>query len=294
MNKIKAYDVIIVIVMVLLVFFCLAPIFLLLMSSLTDNSTLMREGYSFFPEVFSLDAYEYLLQRGEKIFRAYYMSFVVTGVGTVVSMVLTTTLAYAISRSGLPGKTFLTFFVLLTFLFNGGLVPTYLMYTSIIDIKDTILAQIVPNLLVRAFHVLLMRSFFLTNLPGEVLDAAAVDGAGEFRIFWNIALPMSKPIIATVFLFQMIMYWNDWQNGLYFITKDLDLYTIQNLLNQMIKEIQYLASSSTGSETAALFEMPSQSVRMAIAVIGIIPIGVIYPFIQKNFVKGITIGAVKG
>lgn len=294
MNKIKAYDVIIVIIMLLLVLFCLAPIILLLISSLTDNSTLMRNGYSFFPEVFSLEAYKYLLQRGEKIFRAYYMSFATTGLGTLVSMILTTTLAYAISRSGLPGQKFLTFFVLLTFLFNGGLVPTYLMYTSIINIKDTFLAQIVPNLLVRAFHVLLMRSFFLTNLPGEVLDAATVDGAGEFRIFTRIVLPMSKPIIATVFLFQMIMYWNDWQNGLYFITKNLDLYTIQNLLNQMIKEIQYLANSSSGSETAALFEMPSQSVRMAIAVIGIIPIGVIYPFIQKNFVKGITLGAVKG
>lgn len=293
MNKIKSYDINISIIMFLFVLFCLAPILLMVISSVTDNNALVRDGYGFLPSKMSIDAYEYLYKRGSTIFQAYGMSLVVSGVGTVVSMILTTMLAYALSRKNLPGGGFLAFFVLFTFLFNGGLVPTYLLYANTLQIKNTIFAQIVPNLLVRAFHVLLMRNYFLVNIPNDVLDAASIDGASEFQIFRNVVLPMSKPIIATVFLFQLIMYWNDWQNGLYYITTKTDLYTIQNLLNRMIQEIQYLATASV-QESVDLFSMPTITVRMAIAVIGLIPVVVIYPFIQKNFIKGIVLGAVKG
>ncbi len=293
MNKIKGYDVAISSVMLLFVLFCMAPIMLMLISSFTDNGALVRNGYSFFPAQLSLDAYEYLIKRGSTIFQAYQMSLVVSGAGTLVSMIMTTMLAYAISRKDLPGKAVLTFIVFFTMLFNGGLVPTYLLYTNTFNIKNTIWAQIVPNLMVRAFHVMLMRSYFITSIPGEVLEAASIDGAGEFRIFGKVVMPMSKPIIATVLLFQLIMYWNDWQNGLYFITTKTSLYTIQNLLNRMMLEIQYLASASS-YEAADTSNMPTVTVRMAIAVIGILPIGILYPFVQQYFVKGITLGAVKG
>lgn len=263
------------------------------MKKITSYDVIIQNGYGFFPSEWSGEAYTYLVNRGSTIITAYGMSLLVTGVGTLISMVCTTTLAYAISKKDLPGRGALTFFVFFTMLFNGGLVPTYLMYTGTFNLKNTLWALIIPSLLVRAFHVMLMRSFFLTNIPGEVLEAASIDGASEFKIFSGIVLPMSKPILATVLLFQLIMYWNDWQNGLYYISTKTSLYTIQNLLNRMMLEIQYLASASA-SEVTDASAMPTVSVRMAIAVIGILPIAIIYPFIQKYFVKGIAIGAVKG
>lgn len=293
-KKISKFDLVGNIVMIIIVCYCLIPLALLLISSFTDNNSLVKNGYSFFPEQLSLSAYEYLVGSGSDIMRAYGMSFVVTGIGTVISILLTTSLAYAISKSNLPGKKFLTFFVFFTMLFNGGLVPTYLMYTGTFHIKNTIFALIIPNLLVRAYYIMLMRSYFLTNLPGEVMEAAAIDGASEFQIFRKVAVPMSKPIIATVIMFTMILYWNDWQNGLYYLTTKTSLYTIQNLLNRMIQEIQFLSTNAVVGQTVDMSTIPSTSVRMAIAVIGILPIAIVYPFVQKNFAKGITLGAVKG
>lgn len=293
-KKIKGFDLFANVFIAIIVFYCVIPIALLLISSLTDNVSLLKNGYSFFPDKFSFDAYKYLIKSGRKIANAYGMSFIVTGVGTSLSIVITTSLAYAISKYNLPGRKILTFYVFFTLLFNGGLVPTYLMYTGVFHIKNTIIALIIPNILVRAFHVMLMRSYFLTSLPGEVVEAASIDGATEFQIYRKIAIPMSKPIIATVLLFTMIMYWNDWQNGLYYLTTKTDLYTIQNLLNRMIQEIQFLATNADVSQSLDTASIPSATVRMAIAVIGILPITIIYPFIQKYFVKGITLGAVKG
>ncbi len=277
-----------------LVLFCIIPLILLVISSFTDNGTLIVNGYSFLPEKFSLEAYQYLIRSGSQIMRAYGMSFVVTGLGTGISLVLTTMLAYAISRPALPGRNVLTFFVFFTMLFNGGLVPTYLMYTGTFHIKDTLWALLIPNLLVRGYYIMLMRSFFITSLPEEVLEAAAIDGASDFKIFYRVAVPMSKPIVTTVALFTMILYWNDWQNGLYYLTRRQDLFTIQNLLNRMIQEIQFLSTNAMVGQAVDTSTIPSATVRMAIAVVGILPIAILYPVIQKNFAKGITIGAVKG
>ena len=183
MKKISKFDIIGNIVMIVIVCYCLLPLLLLLSSSLTDNDSLIRNGYSFWPSVFSLKAYEYLISSGSDILRAYGMSFLVTGVGTVISILITTSLAYAISKANLPGKKILTFYVFFTMLFNGGLVPTYLMYTGTFHIGNTFLALLIPNLLVRAYYIMLMRSYFMTNLPGEVMEAAAIDGASEFSDF---------------------------------------------------------------------------------------------------------------
>ena len=195
---------------------CVVPLVLLVISSFTDNTALIRNGYQFIPEKFSLDAYAYLLKSGKLIMKAYGMSFIVTGLGVAVSLTVTTMLAYAISRPGIPGKKILTFFVFFTMLFNGGLVPTYMMYTGVFHIKNTIWALLIPNLLVRAYYVMLMRSYFQTSIPEEILEAASIDGASEFQTFYKVSIPMAKPIIATVALFSMILYWNDWQNGLYY------------------------------------------------------------------------------
>ena len=291
----RAFNIIANTFMCLYTLFCLIPLALLVIASLTDNNTLIRNGYSFFPEKFSLDAYKYLVDSSGQILRAYGMSFVVTIIGTTVSLVITTMLAYTISKKDLPYRGLLTVFVFFTMLFNGGLVPTYLMYTGTFHIKNTIWALIIPGMLLSAYYVMLMRSFFMTSLPEEILEASAIDGASVMQTFLRISLPMSKPIIATVGLFTAINYWNNWQNGLYYLTTRTDLYTIQNLLNRMIQEIQFLSSGTVSAgKTVDLSAIPSGTVRMAIAVIGILPIVIVYPFIQGNFAKGITLGAVKG
>ncbi len=295
MKKVRRFDVGANAFLIILSLYCILPLVLLVGSSFTDNAALVKYGYNFWPREFSLKAYEYLGSNGGAILKSYGMSFIVTGIGTVTSLLFTTSMGYGLSKVKMPGHKFLTFFVFFTMLFHGGLIPTYLMYTGTFHIKNTIYALIIPNLLVRAYYVMLMKSYFQTNLPGEVLEAAKVDGASEFQIYTRVAIPMSKPIIATIFMFTLIMYWNDWQNGLYYITTRTELYTIQNLLNRMIQEIMFLTNNAQiATMDASAATIPSTTVRMAIAVIGILPIAILYPFVQKNFAKGITLGAVKG
>lgn len=275
---------------------CVIPFVLLIIASLTDNGELIRSGYSFFPKVMSTDAYEYLFKTGSQIVTAYGVTLFVTAVGTVSSLLITILLAYPISRADFPGKTAISFLVFFTMLFNGGLVPTYLVYTTILSIKNTIWALLIPRLLVSGFFVMLMKSFFATSIPKEVIEAAKVDGAGEARTLVQVVLPMAKPMMATIGLLTAINYWNDWYNSFIYITTKTQYYSIQGLLNRMIQDIQYLTNnaSNLGAATEALAKIPSASVRMAVAVVGAIPIMVIYPFLQNNFVKGISLGAVKG
>lgn len=188
------------------------------------------------------------------------------------------------------------FFVFFTMLFNGGIVPSYIMWTQIFHMKNTVWALILPGLLMNGFHVILMRNYFSQNIPVQLIEASKIDGAGEFKIFMEMILPLSLPIMATIGLFVGIGYWNDWTNGLYYVTKP-DLYSLQNLLNRILQDVQFLSSSTVSQASggnAAMTEMPSVSIRMAISVVGILPILVLYPFFQKYFVKGITVGAVKG
>ncbi|MFR6147187.1 carbohydrate ABC transporter permease [Neglectibacter timonensis] len=283
-------------IMILLSLCAFLPMALLVLASFTSNEALVRDGYSFFPREWSTEAYSYIFSSSGTVLRAYMLSFIVTALGTALSVILTVALAYPLSKKNLPGRGVLTFFVVFTMLFNGGLVPTYMNYTNVFGIKNTIWALIVPNLLMNAFNVLMVKSYFVSSLPNEILEAAYIDGASEFKTFMRIALPLAKPIIATVALFSGIAYWNDWNNGYVYLTKRVDLYTIQNLLNRMIQNIQFLNQglSSTPNLDAGLISMPSVSVRMAIAVVGVLPILLIYPFVQKNFVKGITLGGVKG
>jgi len=242
-------------------------------------------------------AYEWLfITNGTVIIRAYIMSFFVTAVGVTLSLCITTPLAYGLAKKGLPFRSFLLFYVFFTMIFNGGLVPTYINYTSVFGIGDTFLALLIPNLLTNGFFVLLMKSYFTTNVPDEILEAAMIDGAGEARIMLQIAVPMAKPIIATIAIFVGINYWNDWMNGFVYLVRRTDLFTIQNLLNRIMQNIQVLMQTADlGSEAAVgLARAPLTAIRMAMAVMGVLPIVVVYPFVQRNFVKGITLGGVKG
>jgi len=291
----KTFQVVVNIVMILISLCCLLPFILLFMSSITEENTLVRYGYTFFPRQFSLEAYRYLLIDSSKILKGYGITILITAVGTSLNLLITTLMAYPLSRRDLPHRNKLAFIVFFTMLFNGGLVPSYLMWTQFFKIKDTIFALIFPNLLMNAFYVIMMRTYFSTNIPEAVIEAARIDGTSEPRILFQIALPMSLPMIATLGLLTGLGYWNDWINGLYYIVKRTDLYSIQNILNRMLLNVQFLTSGAAGSFSSELAStLPSVGIKMAVAILGILPIMVAYPFFQKYFVKGITIGAVKG
>ncbi len=271
---------------------CVLPFVLLLMSSITDETALVQNGYSFFPAAFSFDAYKYLLLDSTSIVKAYMTSIFVTVVGTSANLLLTTLLAYPLSRPRLPGKNIVAFYVFFTMLFNGGLVPTYMMWTGTFGITNTYLALILPNLMLGAFYIIMMRTYFTANVPEAIVEAARIDGAGEFRVLAQVVLPMSIPILATLALLVGLNYWNDWMNGLYYIRDD-SKYTIQVLLYQMLMEAEFMKSSVASSLPEGI-TLPTISMRMAVAALGSIPMLLVYPFFQKFFVKGITIGAVKG
>lgn len=294
-EKNKGFQVGAHIVMAILSLCCIFPFLLLIVSSITDEQELIRNGYTLFPKALSLNAYQYMFKSSNKIISAYGITILSTVVGTVCGLSMTILMAYPLSRRDLPGRNGLAFYVFFTMLFSGGLVPTYIMYTRYIKVSNTIWALIIPSLVVNAFYVIMMRTYFSTNIPEAVIEAARIDGAGEFRILLTIVLPMSIPMVATMTLLIGLSYWNDWKNGLYYLQQNKSLYSIQVLLNDMLRDVQALKSGMDAAAAAEITaNMPSTGIKMAIAVVGVLPVLVVYPFFQKYFVKGITIGAVKG
>ncbi len=272
---------------------CILPFVLLVSSSLLDEQVILRSGYSFIPTTISFEAYEYLWRMKESIFRAYGITILVTVVGTVGSLAATALLAYPLSRKDLPKRNFFAFAVFFTLLFNGGLVPTYLVYTDIFEIKNTIWSLIFPGIFMNGFYVLLMRTFFQNSIPDALIESVKIDGAGEWRALWSVVLPLSTPILATIGLFQAVRYWNDWANGLIYLT-DTKLYSIQVLLNKILEDIQVLRTVELYGAEQAIAQLPGESIRMAIAVVGVVPMLVAFPFFQKYLKKGIALGGVKG
>ena len=222
------------------------------------------------------------------------MTILSTLCGTLLNVSITALLAYPLSRKDLVGRNFFSFLVFFTLLFSGGMIPSYMMWTQTFHIKDTFWALILPNLLMNGFGVIVMRTYFTTNIPNEIIEAARMDGAGEMRTLTRIVLPLSKPILSTIALMSGLAYWNDWMNGMYYLVKRTDLYTIQNLLNRLISSADFISNNAANSAITSGITIPSVGIRMAIAVIALIPIMIIYPFLQKGFVKGIVIGGVKG
>lgn len=288
----KSGQIVLNIIFILLVVFAVAPLLILISSSFTDETALLQNGYNFWPKRFSLGAYEYLFKSSSKLIRACLITFFVTAMGTFLNVMLTILYAYPLSRKELPFRSFFAFYVFFTMLFNGGLVPVYMMWTQTFGIKNTIWALILPRLMMSAFYIIMMRSFFQNSIPDSLVEAARIDGSGEFRILFSIVLPLSKPMVATISLMVGLGYWNDWTNSLYFVT-DESLFSIQAMLNTILTNIQFLATSA-GSVGGGAVTLPSAGVRMAIAVVGAVPILCVYPFFQKYFVKGIVVGGVKG
>ena len=244
-----------------------------------------------------MEAYRYIVEQWATIGQAYFMTIVVTALGTAGSLFISTLFAYGISKKEIPGMKLISFLLVFTMLFNGGLVATYYSYVSIWHIKNTVWALIVPGLLMNAFSVILIKNYFTNSIPVSLEEAARIDGAREFTVFTRIVLPLSKPILATIGLMSALAYWNDWMNGMYYLSSrgGSHLYTIQVVLNNINNDIMALMQSKTSSAAmmSNIAEIPTTTIRMSIAVIGILPILVLYPFFQRYFVKGITLGGVK-
>jgi ABC-type sugar transport system, permease component len=273
---------------------CLFPLALLVMVSISNEQDVIRYGYKFFPMHFDLSAYKFVFEDWHNVLKSYGVSIFVTVVGTILSLVIMALYAYPISRPDFPQRKFFTFFVFFTMLFNGGLVPWYLVYVKLLHLKDNIWALILP-LLVSAFFVLIIRTFFATTIPGAVIESAKIDGAGEMRIFFKIVLPLSLPVLASTALFSTLNYWNDWFLSLVFIQKSDGYISVQYLMYKTLTNIQFLMTHTEAMNViGGATKFPNETVRMAMAVIGIGPIIFAYPFFQKYFVKGLTVGAVKG
>ncbi|MEG1925377.1 MAG: carbohydrate ABC transporter permease [Ruthenibacterium sp.] len=277
----------------ILVVLTLLPIVLIVIASFTDEHALIANGYSFLPEKLSIDAYYYMIKQGVTIFRAYGVSILATAIGLFSSVLITTMLAYPMARRTFKYRNILAFFVFFTMLFSGGIVSSYIMWSNLFHIKNTIWALIIPNYLVSAFNVFLVRNYYTNSIPEAILEAAQIDGVGELATFIRIVLPLSVPTVATISLFTGLVYWNDWVNGLYYIT-DAKLFNIQLLLIKIMNNVQFLKSGAANIIGNTTVELPGTAVRMAMAVIGMLPIVVLYPFVQKYFIKGVIVGAVKG
>lgn len=271
---------------------CVIPFYLIIVGSFTSEHSILTEGYSFLvtADRFSLAGYDTALKNPMEILRAYGVTIFVTVLGTVVSIFLMTMTGYVLSRKDFPWKNGFSFFFFFTTLFNGGLVPWYLLCTQTFQFNNKLYALIIPGLF-SVWNMIIAKSF-MKGIPYEMVEAAKVDGAGDFCIYYKIMIPMAKPLIATLGLFTALAYWNDWYNCMLFINDNRFWnlqYTLQNILNssEALKRIAAL----TGQPVQ---QLPSESMKMAMTVIATGPIILLYPFLQKYFVKGLTIGAVKG
>lgn len=279
---------------------CLIPFILIISSSLSGESYIMRYGYSLIPHIIksgdpsigiSMEGYQYIFKNSASLFRAYGVTIGVTTCGTLLSLFLVTMAGYALSRRDFKYRNKLAFFLFFTTLFGGGLFPSYYLITQILGWKDSLLALIIPGTF-SVWNMLLVKGFMM-GLPQSLTEAAKIDGAGDFKIYYRIMLPLSKPIIATIGLFQALGYWNDWFNTMLYIS-DEKKYMLQYYLYKMINSAENIKQIAAMSGGAGLENTPIESTKMALTLVVVGPIIFLYPFVQKYFVKGLTIGSVKG
>lgn len=269
------------------------PFLLVIAVSLTDEKSISEFGYRFIPKHFSLDAYRYLLDAPDVIIKAYGITLLITVFGSLVGLLLTAMTAYVISRPDYRYNRVTTFYVFFTMLFSGGLVPSYILITQYLHLKDSLLALILP-LLLSPFNIMVMKGF-MAKIPLEIVESAKMDGAREFRIFFRIILPLSTPALATLGLLISFSYWNDWFNAMLYID-DPGKVPLQLLLVRTLNSIEFLTTNSEFTQQLGidLASFPNNSARMAIAVLAGGPMLVIFPFFQRFFVKGLTVGSLKG
>lgn len=268
---------------------------LVFIAAFTDEVAINQNGFSFFPEKWSMSGFNAVLRYGKQLLTSYGVTIFVTVVGTFLGLMVMAMFAYAISRKGFKLGKFLSVYLLIPMLFNGGQLSGYIIFTSYYHLKDSLLLLILP-LCVSTMNVIILRTFIVNSIPAELMEAAKIDGAGEYRTFFQITLPLMKPSMAAVGFMMATAYWNDWQNALLYITSD-NKKPLQLLLVNIQKSIEFLLNNSNvpASARAAMGgNIPQYSATMATVVVVIAPIMVVYPFFQKYFVKGLTVGSVKG
>ncbi len=294
LNQIKkSTNVVFNIIFLILAIMCVIPLLFVFSISITDEEALRTNGYQMIPSVFSGSAYKFLWNERGMILRAAFMSILVTVVGTIIAIALDTSMGYVVSRRNFALKKLYTWLIFIPMVFNGGMLASYVVVNNILGLSNTIWALILP-LACSSFSVTICRTFFRTTVPDSIIESAKIDGAGQFRIFTQIVLPISKPVIATIGMFAAFGYWNDWFQASLYI-QDKNLQTLQSLLNNIQKNIEYIANNPYGGLSLQQYKssMPTESVRMAIAIVIIVPIACTYPFFQKYFISGLTIGSVK-
>ena len=274
---------------------CIVPVIFITIISFSSQESIRLIGYSFIPKSWSLEAYAYLWNNRTMLLRALGVSILVTVSGTVLGLFLTSTMGYVLSRPGFKLKGFLTFIVFVPMIIGGGLVATYNVYTTMLHINNSLWVLILPPA-VSSFNVVICKTFFKTTVPDSIIESAKIDGAPQLQIFFQIVLPISLPVLATIGLFLCFGYWNDWWLSLMYIDNK-NLFSLQAVLMSVERNIDYLAQNATSLGVSAAEyarNMPKEPMRMAMAVVIIFPIACAYPFFQKYFVSGLTIGAVKG
>ncbi|MBY0146210.1 carbohydrate ABC transporter permease [Neobacillus niacini] len=272
---------------------CIFPFIYVVIISFTSEESIVRNGFELIPKEWSIDAYSYLWSMKEQLFQSYGVTLIITIVGTVISVLMISFYSYAISRPQFKYRRFFTFLAFFTMLFSGGLVPTYIVVTQFLELKNTIWALILP-LAMNAFYIIIMRTFFLKSVSESILESARIDGASEWRIFFQIVFPLSLPGLATIALFSTLGYWNDWFTALLYIDEP-SLVPLQSLLMKIEANLEFMRQNVDVSlMQQSLFDtIPQESAKMAMVVIATLPIAVSYPFFQKYFISGLTIGGVK-
>ncbi len=294
-NKIsKPTNIIFNIIFLTLALAAIVPFVLVLMISISDEEAIRQYSYHLIPKKFSLEAYRFLWNERATMLRSLGVSFTNTVIGTLISVTLTTSMGYVMSRPQYKMKGFLTYMIFIPMIFSGGMVASFVVNINILHLRDKIWAMILP-LLLSSFNIIICRSFFKSTIPESVIESARIDGASQLHIYARIVLPLSAPVIATMALFASFGYWNDWYQASLYISNP-DLIPLQTMLMKLQADIDYIASNPAAGVSLQQYiaNMPTNGVRMAIAVVVILPIACAYPFFQKYFISGLTIGAVKG
>ena len=295
LNQIKpATNAVFNVMFAILSFVCIFPFFYVIMISISSEESIRHAGYALIPQSFSNAAYMFLWNEREMILQSLFMSILVTVLGTVIGVLLTTTMGYVLSRPQFKLRAFLQWVVFIPMIFTGGMVANYVVTSNILGLNDTIWCLILP-LAVSSWNVTISKTFFRTTIPDSIIESAKIDGASQLTIFTRIVVPISKPVFATIALFLTFAYWNDWLQASLYIS-DSKLVALQPLLNNMMGALDYIANNPTAGLSLQQYraQMPSESVRMAIAAVIVVPIACAYPFFQKYFISGLTVGAVKG
>lgn len=274
---------------------CVLPYIFVIIISFSSEASIREIGFSFIPRELSLEAYQYVLEMGDQLWRSFFNSIFVSVVGTVLSVLICIMYSYSLYRRDFKYRRFFTLFSFITMVFGGGLTPTYMVCKNMLGLSDNYAALIVP-LLVSPFNFIIMRTFFQNSVPGALIESAFMDGSGEYRTLFSIIVPVSMPGIAAISLLNMLAYWNEWFIALLYISSPKYI-PLQYLLMKMQQQVEFLVNNSSriGTEASIIAaSLPKESLRMALVVIIVIPIAFAYPFFQRYIISGLTIGAVKG